>query len=97
MYDQVACSQITLANKGRVGFEFEALNMEPCASGKPSPGAPLLIPHKVSVCYSPHIDSPYVDSLHIDSPHIASPYIVSPCIDSPYIDSPYFDSSHISY
>lgn len=47
MYDQVATSEITLVNKGRVGFDFEALNMEPCPSGKPQPGVPLLIPHKV--------------------------------------------------
>ena len=48
MYDQVASSEITLTNKGRVGFEFEALNMEPSATGKPNPGCPLLIPHKVT-------------------------------------------------
>ena len=47
MYDQVASSEITLVNKGRVGFDFEALNMEPSVNGKPQPGAPLLIPHKV--------------------------------------------------
>ena len=51
MYDQVASSEITLVNKGRVGFDFEALNMEPSVNGKPQPGAPLLIPHKVRQRY----------------------------------------------
>lgn len=50
MYDQVATSEITLVNKGRVGFDFEALDMEPSATGKPHPGLPLLIPQKVSCC-----------------------------------------------
>lgn len=52
MHDQIATSEITLSNRGRVGFDFEALNMEPSATDKPTAGSPLLIPHKVvsSIC-----------------------------------------------
>jgi len=48
MYDQVASAEITLINRGRVGFDFEALDMEPSPNNKPKPGCPLLIPHKVN-------------------------------------------------
>ena len=47
MYDRTCSAEVTLINRGRVGFDFEALNMEPSASGNPEPGVPLLIPHKV--------------------------------------------------
>ncbi|XP_013405663.1 hydrocephalus-inducing protein [Lingula anatina] len=45
MYDQVAETQITLINTGKVGFNFTAINMDPSLEKKPRAGVPVMIPH----------------------------------------------------
>ncbi|XP_069113582.1 hydrocephalus-inducing protein homolog isoform X2 [Argopecten irradians] len=45
MYDQVASSEITLCNTGKVGFEFCAMGMDPSLTKKPAPGVPIMVPH----------------------------------------------------
>ena len=48
MYDQVASAEIVLRNKGKVGFEFSAIGIDPAMMARPKPGMPLLLPHTVS-------------------------------------------------
>ncbi|XP_041375521.1 hydrocephalus-inducing protein homolog [Gigantopelta aegis] len=45
MYDQVASSEITLINTGKVGFSFSSINMDPSLAKHPPPGIPVMVPH----------------------------------------------------
>ena len=45
MFDQVAEAEIVLHNTGKVGFDFQAINMDPSTGRRPVPGLPVMIPH----------------------------------------------------
>ncbi|XP_033116735.1 hydrocephalus-inducing protein homolog isoform X2 [Anneissia japonica] len=45
MFDQVNEADIVLRNTGKVGFDFNAINMDPAFIKRPSPGVPVMIPN----------------------------------------------------
>jgi len=50
-YDQVAVTEITLANTGRVGFDFFGVGMDPCFESSLKPGIAVMMPHIVSIIF----------------------------------------------
>lgn len=79
MYDQVASATITIMNLGTVGFEFQALNMDPANSQKPLPGVPAMCPHKgyikalekqeITIKFLPGIPDTFKKSFQIQVAH----------------------------
>ena len=45
MFDHIAEAEINLRNTGKVGFDFNAINMDPSNGKRPLPGVPVMIPH----------------------------------------------------
>ncbi|KAK6174452.1 hypothetical protein SNE40_017727 [Patella caerulea] len=79
MYDQLASSEITLLNTGKVGFNFTGLNMDPSLAKNPIPGQPIMIPHsgyiephseqKVTVKFLPDVPEKFHKSFSIQVAH----------------------------
>ena len=47
MYDQAAAAEIILVNTGKVGFEFNGIDVDPGLSPRPKVGVPIMVPQSV--------------------------------------------------
>ena len=45
MFDHIAEAEINLRNRGKVGFDFNAISMDRSSGKRPLPGIPVMIPH----------------------------------------------------
>ncbi|XP_055892829.1 hydrocephalus-inducing protein homolog isoform X5 [Biomphalaria glabrata] len=79
MYDHVASATITLINKGKVGFEFRGINIDPALEKRPIPGQPVIVPHsgyvepfseqKIEVKYLPGVPEEFKKTFQIQVAH----------------------------
>ncbi|KAH9493176.1 hypothetical protein Btru_021958, partial [Bulinus truncatus] len=79
MYDHVATSTITLINLGKVGFQFNSINIDPALQKRPLPGQPVIVPHsgyvepfseqKIEVKYLPGVPEEFKKTFQIQVAH----------------------------